>query len=77
MNATATIATVAKNKIAVLSYDGIALHVDCPRGWDDVKKLTNKVLEYDGKLFVWSGWNSDRNVSFFKVDSRKFATVVR
>lgn len=73
---TATIAKIDPTKIAVLSYDGIALHVDCPNGWDDVKKLTKKVLQYDGKTFVWSGWNSDRNVSFFKVDSRKFATII-
>lgn len=76
MNATATIAEIAKNQIAILNYDGYALQVDYPNGWDDVKKLTTKVLLYDGKQFVWSGWNSDRNVSFFKVDNRKFATIL-
>lgn len=29
-------------------------------GWDDVKKLTKKVLVYDGRKFVFSCWNSDR-----------------
>jgi len=76
MNDNAQIAEIATNQIAVLGYDGYALHVDCPNGWDDVKKLTNKVLLYDGKTFVWSGWNSDRNVSFFKIDNRKFATIL-
>jgi len=29
-------------------------------GWDDVKKLTKKVLVYDGRKFVFSCWDSDR-----------------
>lgn len=29
-------------------------------GWDEVKKLTKKVLTYDGRKFVFSCWNSDR-----------------
>lgn len=71
----ANIATISPDKIAILDFDGAALHVDCPGGWEDVQKLTKLVLEYKGKFFVWSGWNSDRNVSFFKVDRRKFATI--
>jgi len=41
------------------------LTIDCPNGWDDVKKLTKKVLMFDDRKFVFSGWNSDRNVCFF------------
>lgn len=40
--------------------------VDVPNGWDDVKKITNKVVLFDGRKFCWSGWNSDRNEAFFK-----------
>lgn len=29
-------------------------------GWDEVKKLTKKVLLYDGRKFTFSCWNSDR-----------------
>ena len=55
------------------------LEVDCPNGWDDVKKLTAKVLLFDGRRFAWTGWNSDRNVSYFvrllNGDNLKTATI--
>lgn len=41
------------------------LEVEAPNGWDDVQKLVGKVLEYDGRNFRYSGWNSDRNVAYF------------
>jgi hypothetical protein len=41
------------------------LEVEAPGGWDDVQKLVGKVLEYDGRNFRYSGWNSDRNVAYF------------
>ena len=28
-------------------------------GWDEVEKLTKKILSYDGKKFKFSCWNSD------------------
>jgi hypothetical protein len=31
-----------------------------PNGWGDVKKVCKKVLEFDGRDFVFSCWNSDR-----------------
>ena len=34
-------------------------------GWDHVKKLTKKVLLYNGRKFVFSGWNSDENSCYF------------
>lgn len=34
-------------------------------GWDEVKKLTKKVLKFEGKDFVFSGWNSDSNLCYF------------
>jgi len=36
------------------------LTIKVPNGWDDVKKITSKVLEYDGRAFVFTAWNSDR-----------------
>lgn len=41
------------------------LEIEAPGGWDDVQKLVGKVLEYDGRNFRYSGWNSDRNVAYF------------
>ena len=33
--------------------------VDVPNGWDDVKKISKKVLSYDGRKFTFTAWNSD------------------
>ena len=33
---------------------------DIPNGWDDVKKVCKKVLEFDGRKFEFGCWNSDR-----------------
>lgn len=41
------------------------LSLDVPNGWDDVKKLTNKVLIFAGKRFTFTGWNSDDNQCYF------------
>lgn len=47
-----------------------------PNGWDDVKPLANKVLQFDGKKFVFSGWNSDRNeCCFFRMLNNNPATA--
>ena len=75
-----TIATVADNKISVIhevcvDVDREFLHINVPNGWDDVKKLTNKVLTYDNRDFTYSGWNSDRNVAYFYRVLNHFHTV--
>ncbi len=70
-------ATISKNEVAVVysSRDGREyLTIDVPNGWDDVKKLTKKVLRYDGKPFVFTGWNSDTLKCYF-VGSNEVATV--
>lgn len=37
-------------------------------GWDEVRRLTKKVLVYDGRKFVFSCWNSDRmEIVFFRM----------
>ena len=53
-------ATISKNEVAVVYSNrqdvGCEyLTIDVPNGWDDVAKLTNKVLRYDGKplMFDW------------------------
>jgi hypothetical protein len=79
-------ATIVPNEIKV-SYSNREdvgrefLTVSCPEGWDDVKKLTNKVLTYDGRKFTFTGWNSDRNEAYFARTSpsrtcvTQFATI--
>jgi hypothetical protein len=41
------------------------LSVDVPNGWEDVKKLTRKVLTYDNRKFTFTGWNSDTLICYF------------
>jgi hypothetical protein len=63
-------AEILKNEIPVLhtvrpSIGREFLTVDCPEGWDDVKKICKKVLLFEGRKFTFTGWNSDRNQAFF------------
>ena len=72
-------ASISKNEVAVVynhrqDVGREYLTVDVPNGWDDVKKLTNKVLRYDGKAFVFTGWNSDDLKCYF-VRSNEVATI--
>jgi hypothetical protein len=65
-----TTATVSPNEIKVrhsvrTDVGREFLTIDVPNGWDDVKKITHKVLTYEGRKFVFTGWNSDRNECFF------------
>ena len=50
------------------------LEISIPNGWDDCKKLTKKVLIFNGETFVWRSWNSDRNVCYF-IQSNEVATI--
>jgi hypothetical protein len=34
-------------------------------GWPEVKRLAKKVLVFDGRKFIFSGWNSDENYCCF------------
>jgi hypothetical protein len=72
-------ATVSKNEISVVysnrrEINREYLTVDVPNGWDDVAKLTKKVLNYDGKKFVFTGWNSDTLKCYF-VRTNEVATI--
>ena len=35
-------------------------------GWADVRRFNRKVLEFEGRKYTWSCWNSDSMVSVFK-----------
>ncbi len=72
-------ATIVNNAIAITdtSREGFPhITIDCPNGWDDVKKLTKKVLAYNGRHWTFTGWNSDRNVCFF-TPQKNVATFVK
>jgi len=65
-------ATILPNEIAVSH----SIRTDVEReflsfglsGWDEVKKLTKKVLIFDGRKFIFSCWNSDRmEIVFYRM----------
>jgi len=63
-------ATILYNDISVVySYRPDVqreyLTIDVPNGWDDVKKLSKKVLSYDGRKFTFTAWNSDTLKCYF------------
>ena len=63
-------ASIDTNKISVVhtvrpDVNREFLQINVPNGWDDLVKLYNKVLTYEGKDFVYSGWNSDRNEAYW------------
>jgi hypothetical protein len=41
------------------------LTIDVPNGWDDVKKISKKVLTFEGRKFTFCGWNSDSLECYF------------
>jgi len=64
-------ATIEKNQIPVVPTvrmdDGSHwLTIDIPNGWDDVKKLTKKVLSFEGRRYTFSAWNSDTLRCYFR-----------
>lgn len=36
-------------------------------GWDDVKRLV-KAIDIRGRVYGFSGWNSDRMVAYYRTD---------
>ena len=62
-------ATIAPNEISIDNHTVVDnrefLKFSVPNGWDDVKKISKKVLLYDGRKFVFSCWNSDYNYCVF------------
>ena len=77
-------ASFATNKIAVrhnmrrdVNREFLTFYV--PNGWDDVKKLTNKVITFENKDFAFTGWNSDTNKAYFKRNmvSMNFIAIIK
>ena len=74
-------ATILPNEIPILDYSERPdvgrgfLTINCPDGWDDVKKLTKKVLLFEGHRFTFTSWNSDRNVCYFTRPLNRNASV--
>lgn len=57
---------------------GHYLTIDIPNGYDDVKKLSGKVLRHDGRAYTFTGWNSDRNEMFFRSTGKEvIATIAK
>jgi hypothetical protein len=57
---------VSMYPLNVLPENANHITLSVPNGWDDVKHLSKKVLDYAGKTFVFTGWNSDTNQIYFK-----------
>ena len=55
---------------------GHYLNISVPNGWDDVKKLTKKVLRHDGRKYTFRGWNSDRNECFFHSNGSEITVIL-
>lgn len=64
------IAKIAKDEIPVVHSVSRDVNLEFlmvqTEGWDEVKKLTKKVLLFEGRRFTWSGWSSDTNEAFFR-----------
>ncbi len=76
------IASIASIKISVnhtVFEDREFIKFSVPNGWDDVKKLTNKVLTFEGRDFTFSAWNSDENNCWFVriLDGPSFVAVIK
>lgn len=62
-------AKIENNLIAVhpsQNENGKWLTIDIPNGWDDVKKISKKVLVFDGENYTFTGWNSDTLRCYFR-----------
>ena len=64
------IAKIAKDEIPVTYSVSRDVNLEFLRiqteGWDEVKKLTKKVLLFEGRRFTRSGWYSNTNEAFFR-----------
>ena len=74
----ATICGAVVVKAAYVLPNGVGyLEVDCPCFYRerDAFKARPRAVKYEGQLYGWSGWDSDRLVSFYRTD-RKVAHKV-
>ena len=72
-------ARIAVNKVTVtkpISIEGdLYIEVQVPHGWDDVKKLVNKVIEVNQLDFSYTGWNSDKCIAYFRHNHRTIGII--
>lgn len=72
-------ARIATDKVTVTKpvsiHGDLYIEVSVPNGWDDVKKLVNKVIEVNQLDFCYTGWNSDRNIACFKHNRRTVGII--
>ena len=65
---------IATNKVTVtkpISIDGqLYIEVQVPDGWKSVKKIMDKVIEVNSLDFSYTGWNSDKNIAYFRHNNR-------
>jgi len=72
-------ATVVKDAIPVLTVEGVnreMIRVAIPGGYDDVKKYSKLVLDFEGRTYTFTGWNSDTLEAYFKTGGA-VATMAR
>ena len=67
---TATILPTPENTIEFLAEPALCdgryyAKVAVPQGWDQVKAHCKLRLEFEGRIYGWSCWNSDRMESVF------------
>jgi len=66
-------AKAVDNMIPVLSQEELpngvnVVTVSCD-GYDELKKLP-KVIEYHNRVYGQTGWNSDKNVAYYRDDAQ-------
>ena len=70
---------ITTNKVTVtkpISIEGdLYIEVAVPNGWDDVKKLVNKVIEVNNIDFCYTGWNSDKCIAYFRHNNRTIGII--
>lgn len=75
----AEFAEIQTNKISILSncfVDNVSyIEISVPNGWDDVKKICKKVLRFSGRDHGFSAWNSDKNIAYFRSNT-KIAEII-
>lgn len=62
-------AQIVKNEIPVIhsiradvNREFLSIKVE---GWSDVQKISKKILEFEGRKFKFTGWNSDDMMCYF------------
>ena len=59
-------AEILSNVRVVRRLDPDTVEVSVPGGWEDTRPLVGRVIEVGGIRYGFTGWNSDRNVAYFR-----------